>query len=379
MRTVQSLLFALFFLFLRTPVSAIEAEEVVILANARVNGSVTLAKYYMERRGIPDGNLIVLRAPATEEISRRDYVRTIRNPVRSRLEKMQKVRRDSGRLPVSTLVSLFGMPLKIAQQGPRPEGRSLTLAERNMAAVDSELALVMTPHNPGGWVQNPYYQGHRQKRLTRADVLLVSRLDGPEEALVRRLIDTTLETEKNGLKGRAFFDARGIASVDSPPKGDSGYAWYDFDLLRAAKLTKRCLPTTVDTRPQLFAQGGCPQAAIYCGWYSCCRYVDSFSWVPGAIGWHMASGEAQTLVDADSTAWVPQMLQRGVVGAIGPVYEPYIQAFPPPSLLLHCLLERQMSLGEAWLVSSPVVSWQMILVGDPLYQPFKNLKCAESK
>ncbi len=32
-----------------------------------------------------------------------------------------------------------------------------------------------------------------------------------------------------------------------------------------------------------------------------------------------------------------------------------------------------MNLGESYLISIPYLSWQMVLLGDPLYQPFKPI------
>jgi uncharacterized protein (TIGR03790 family) len=65
------------------------------------------------------------------------------------------------------------------------------------------------------------------------------------------------------------------------------------------------------------------------------------------------------------------MLEEGVAATIGPVYEPYVQAFPLPDLFFSKLTEGYLTLGEVYLISLPFLSWQMVLVGDPLYLPFK--------
>lgn len=64
------------------------------------------------------------------------------------------------------------------------------------------------------------------------------------------------------------------------------------------------------------------------------------------------------------------MLEKGVAATIGPVHEPYVQGFPLPELFFGHLVEGYMSLGEAYLISLPFLSWQTILIGDPLYRPF---------
>ncbi len=80
------------------------------------------------------------------------------------------------------------------------------------ASVDSELALVKreASYPLSGWLANPYFLGYQGQDLaiSRDDVVLVCRLDGPDGTTVRRLIDDSLEVENNGLQGRAYFDAR---------------------------------------------------------------------------------------------------------------------------------------------------------------------------
>jgi hypothetical protein len=52
---------------------ALTPEQVVVVANKMAWHSCKLAKYYMEKRGIPKSNLIKLKAPAGERCSRDDY------------------------------------------------------------------------------------------------------------------------------------------------------------------------------------------------------------------------------------------------------------------------------------------------------------------
>ena len=65
------------------------------------------------------------------------------------------------------------------------------------------------------------------------------------------------------------------------------------------------------------------------------------------------------------------MLEDGVAATIGPVGEPYLQAFPVPEIFFSYLIDGYLSLAECYLLSLPYLSWQMVLVGDPLYRPFK--------
>ncbi len=63
-------------------------------------------------------------------------------------------------------------------------------------------------------------------------------------------------------------------------------------------------------------------------------------------------------------------MARGVTATMGNVYEPYLQLTHRPDLLLHALA-RGWTLGEAAYYALPALSWQGVLIGDPLYRPFR--------
>jgi uncharacterized protein (TIGR03790 family) len=232
------------------------------------------------------------------------------------------------------------------------------------AAVDSELATLFWPPFPlDRYVANPLHMDEHGDAPGRT--LMVCRLDGPSEEVVRRMIDLSVAVERNGLVGRAYVDARGRT-------GGSPYAVYDQDLTRLAGLLKThtTIPTVLDEREQLFQPGECPDAALYVGWYSLARYVDAFSFVPGAVGYHIASSEAVSLRRANNSQWCAQLLNHGVVATLGPVEEPYLTAFPRATEFFGLLLTGKYTLVECYYLTTPYVSWMMTLIGDPLYNPF---------
>ena len=387
---------------------ALQPEEILVLANGRTSGSVKLARYYMERRAIPKDNLIELRTTNDETCSREEYEKNIYRPVKSFLEK-----RDPGQ-GVRCLVTLFGVPLRVLPEEltesekaeAKSEEKALTDAraelkkmeeeggkkeeiealrqkmdrmqkrigqirkESQLAALDSELSLVLAgKYRLENWLPNPYFAKWKGENdgLVKPRIFMVSRLDGPDEKVVRRIIDDSIETEKTGLAGIGYFDAR-YPAVKEP---GSGYAKYDLSIHRAAEIVKKngFKDTVLETSERLFQPGECPDAALYCGWYSLSKYIDAFSWRNGAVGYHIASGECATLKRRDSGQWCIQMLEKGVAATLGPVAEPYVYAFPPPELFFHLLLQEKLPLGETYFFSSPFLSWRMVLVGDPLYRP----------
>lgn len=381
---------------------AIQPAEVLVVVNSRMPGARSLADYYMERRRIPKENLLATSLTKGEVMRRVEYERGLLQPVKNKLVALK-----NGKKNIYAIVLIHGVPLKVLppapdrttrdtlislrrtrkamqrqQNGDEEAKQSLAELNRRIAAlagtdkrasVDSELMLAGAgPYELSGWIENPYFPGFRGKKTAvgKKDVLIVARLDGPDARTVRRIIDDTLTTEQHGLQGKAYFDARWPRAT-----GDNlrGYAQWDLSLHRAADRVGRRMTVVLDDRQALFAPGAAPDAALYCGWYSLARYVDSFSWNRGAVGYHIASAECATLRKTDSQVWCLQMLKRGVAATIGPVYEPYVQGFPLPELFFGALSEGYMDLGESYLIALPYISWQMVLVGDPLYRPFTPL------
>jgi hypothetical protein len=70
--------------------------------------------------------------------------------------------------------------------------------------------------------------------------------------------------------------------------------------------------------------------------------------------------------------WCKRLIEDGVAATIGPAYEPYLLAFPRPEQFFSVLLKGDLTLAECYWKTLPVNSWMMVLVGDPLYRPFKN-------
>jgi uncharacterized protein (TIGR03790 family) len=245
---------------------------------------------------------------------------------------------------------------------------------RTGAAVDSELTLLMLEKYPRvHWLPNPlnlrFDDDPYMQRLRQA-VVMVGRLDGPTVKIARRLVDDAMEIEKTGLTGTCYLDARGLkksAEVGS-------YAWYDAHLVRLAQLMKEHthFKVVLDERPGLFLPGSCPNAALYCGWYSLAKYVVSCTWRQGAVAYHVASSEATTLRKPGSQVWCKRMLEEGVAATLGPVSEPYLLAFPLPDDFFPLLMTGRRTLLEVYFRTVPQLSWQMILIGDPLYTPFKK-------
>lgn len=242
-------------------------------------------------------------------------------------------------------------------------------------SFDSELSLVLEGTYPLlRWLPNYLHYNYDNSPLRQVKrMLMVSRLEAPTLPLTKALIDNAIAVEKSGLTGKVYLDARGLTTVDDPSAGTGTQQGLDRSILLTEKLLKENtqLEVVLNNDTNLFAEGSCPDAALYCGWFSLAKYVDAFTWNPGAVGYHMAAGEASTIRTASSQVWCKQMLDRGVVATTGPVYEPYLLAFPRPNEFFALLCSGKYSYVECMYRTKATTSWTMTTIGDPLYNPFK--------
>ena len=343
-----------------------------------------LARFYAEKRGIPADRIVSVRCPLTEEISREEYDRTIAAPLRKIFDEKKWWDRTPDRPdrnPTSEvranriryLVLVRGLPLKIAPAagpipGDDPPPKLPDPLRVNAAAVDSELAVLAAfARNITGFLPNPYFRSFaRITEVPLAQVMLVGRLDGPSDGLVRRMIEDSLLAERDGLWGRAYFDSRGL------PPGTTALAEGDGWLVNARK---ECdLPLTWDDREAMF-ENGFPmrEAALYLGWYAGGIAgpfnQPDFRFERGAVAVHIHSFSASTLRDPNA-GWAAPLLARGAAATLGNVYEPYLH-FTVHLDVFHSRLSNGFTLGEACYMALPGLSWMNTLVGDPLYRPFK--------
>jgi len=201
---------------------------------------------------------------------------------------------------------------------------------------------------------------------------MTARIDAPSATLARRIITDSIAVEKTGLRGVFYIDSGLVARFAKNPK-NLGYRIYDNRLKALHRFVsmRTKMKTVLDTSGSLFAPGKCPDAALYAGWYSLRKYVPAFTWKRGAVGWHTASFEAADLRNPKSSQWCPSMLSAGAAATVGAVDEPLLTAFPAPEEFYPLLLTGRFTLAECYWRTTPMVSWQITLIGDPLYNPFK--------
>jgi uncharacterized protein (TIGR03790 family) len=361
----------------------IQVENVAVLFNSSLPESEALAKAYQQARGIPEANMIGLAMPDAEEITREVYLEKIHKPLRDAFDKRSWWKRGktpdgmviAGENKIQVMVCMRGVPLKISRQTDAPPksepGKAAPAANplqgANEAAVDSEIAVLSLDGYPlNGPTNNQYFQsklGFAEAKMPF--LILVGRIDGPTFAVCHRMIDDAITAEKNGLWGRAYFD---IANFY--PEGDT---WIRG---ASAKMLEAGFPVIVNPWKEVFAKNyPMGDAAVYYGWYEgsvCGPFVKpGFAFRKGAVAVHLHSFSASTL-RSETANWCGPLLARGAAATLGNVYEPYLAMTHHFDDFQQHLLDG-FTLVEAAYASIPVVSWQGVVLGDPLYRPFLRL------
>ena len=366
-------------------------DEVVVIYNSRVPESKSVAEHYAQMRQVPEKQIYGFELTTNEEMSRVEFHESLQSPLAKKLEKdglwklamtfyhgtnnqPDRAVRKVVASKIRYAVLCYGVPLKIAPSTNIYEMAAKKMQpelQRNEAAVDSELSwlpLSQMEFPLTGPFPNWLYGTTNTALFNPTNgFLLVARLDGPTPEIASNLVDKALQAERDGLWGRAYFDARGLEQTNSYYMGDQ---W----ILAAAQISRELgFETTVDDKPETFpASFPMSQIAIYCGWYDWAASgpfaLPKVEFMPGAFAYHLHSFSAST-IRSPTENWCGPLVAKGVTCTMGCVYEPYLSGTPNVAVFLQTF-GNGYTFGEAAWASQPVLSWQTTVIGDPLYRPF---------
>jgi uncharacterized protein (TIGR03790 family) len=208
-------------------------------------------------------------------------------------------------------------------------------------------------------------------------LFLVTRLAGYTRADALALVDRALRA---GNRGRVALDLS--ANTDTP-----GDVW----LRSTALLLGRERALLEETKNVL---SGAQDLIGYASWGSndkSRRKRDpQLGFLPGALVTEYVSTNGRTFAEPPAEwefgAWgvkatyfagSPQSLSAdyvryGATGVSGHVYEPYLAFCPRPDILFPSYVKEGRSLAESFYASMPALSWQNIVIGDPLCRLSKS-------
>jgi uncharacterized protein (TIGR03790 family) len=340
-----------------------DGHSVLLVVNNNSSVSRTIADYYARRRSIPQTNICAIHSTEEETISRPQYNLEIAAPVASCLHNNGLVE------TVLYIVTTLGVPLRIDGE------RSM---DGDASAVDSELTLLYLdmkshkPHPLKGSLPNPFF-GRKDAVFAHPQfpIYLVTRLAAYDFDGVKAIIDRSLLAAN---KGKFVIDQR-----------DSGEDSADEWLHEAAAFLPKDR-VVLDTSTKVLYD--LSDVIGYAGWGSNDknrhRRFLGFHWLPGAIATEFVSSNGRTFkkppdswnLGRDWTtpsglfAGSPQTMSadyllEGATGVSGHVFEPWLAQTPHPEFLLPAYYKGR-NLAESYYLSIRSLSWQNIVVGDPL-------------
>ncbi len=340
-----------------------DGQNVLLVVNRADKLSRHIGDYYISKRGVPLANVCKLDIlEEDEEISWDTYVEDVERPIARCLAK------DGLRDQVLYIVTTMGVPLKV-----KGEGQELSA---EYCAVDSELALLYSKMQGkhfarAGPIANPFFR-RKDEPFTHANfpIYLVTRLAGYDFDDVKGIIDRSLAARN---QGKFVFDLK--SSDDSP-----GNNW-----LRTAALALPKERVVLDESAKVLT--GEKDVIGYAAWGSNDpnrhQRTLGFQWLPGAVvveyvstdgrtfqrppaNWTIGSWrEAGGWFDGSPQTMTADYIHEGATGCSGHVYEPYLEFNPRPDILFPAYYHGR-NLAESYYLAIPALSWQNIVIGDPL-------------
>ena len=360
------------------------AENVAVVINDNSAASQLIGQYYARKRGVPAENVIRIHAPVDETVDRPVYVAAIEQAIAAGLAHGGLQDR------ILYIVLTKGVPLRI---------RGSFGGEGTGSSVDSELTLLyrrMTgrPVLTAGRIMNPYFLGatpvHEARRFSHReyDMYLVTRLDAFTVEEVTTLIDAAVSPASDG---RIVLDQRGALVART------GEEWLaqTADAIRASRGPERVV---LETTPKPAAVTG-PILGYY-AWGSTDPQLRKRSvgmhFQPGSIAATFAGADARTF-EPPPQSWAPMsepsnrstwfagspqslvgdLIREGATGVAGNVAEPFLEGVVRPNVLFPAYLGG-FNLAESFYLATPYLSWQTVIVGDPLCQPFSQKPLARA-
>lgn len=350
------------------PVFSQTSSNVLLVVNQNSQDSRSIARYYAEKRAIPEQNICRIRTLEQETVTRKIFHEEILEPVSVCLSTRNL--QDE----VLYIVTTTGVPL-IVVGSDSPTG--------DLASVDSELTMTYSYLTYGGFkkygrIENPYFAPHykagdfRPFLRAKYEIYLVTRLTGATLIDAILLIDRALSTRNDGL-----------FCFDFPSQQRSVEA--EWSRQAASQLSDSGVNVKLEESGRILEELSSVQG--YCSWGNDDRgFVTQFprlDWNPGALATTFEKFSAKTFLSPskiqhpETTDQVPtastaqSFIAQGLTGFGGFVADPTLDGYFRPQILFPSYISGH-NLAESYYLSTRYLSWRQLIVGDPLASPYAN-------
>lgn len=322
-------------------------KNVLVVMNASSPDSVTVARYYMAKRGIAEKYLCKIYCPTDEQIKDDVFSKSIRTPV------MKFLSTSGLKDKIDYIVLTKGIPIRTAEHW----------------GIDSALTCMFSQYDTQ--MENPYFNENKHFSHTEYNMYLVTRLDGLTVEDAKSLVDRALKAKPD----------KGLFLLDVSPNWDNASPGYKMvnDAIRRAdgQLKRDGVRVEMDQTKDFIVRTG------LMGYYSWGSNDQSYSqesfnklrFVPGSIAELAQSTSAYTLTSKRTLlgkrSYITDLVAQGVTGVKGYVYEPYTAALAHADILFDRYTHGY-NLAESFYAASNYVHWRDIVLGDPLCAPYRE-------
>jgi uncharacterized protein (TIGR03790 family) len=381
-------------------------DEVLLVVNANGPVSQAIADDYAGKRKIT--NLLPVQcqdsalSTENETITLANYTRLIENPIRGYL---------ATHTNINFIVLTKGIPIRITgaamgscdQNSREPENiRGHPSVDSYLAALDyTNLTAALKIYIAGSGAigcaySNRYWNATEPFSHAKFGGYLVTRLDGYTEADAKALTTRSLLAEQNIAKilteGKVLLDVEpvfglGDKATQPGPIASTNIltesAWSEFNAdMRHANdvLTNRGIPVELDLTTTFI--GSRSNLLGYFSWgsnderswggndfYSTNAYL-SLYFAPGAVSDTAVSTSARTfLPTSGGQSLMVDLIAHGLTGAKGYTDEPLLQGIASPTIVFDRYTSGY-TLAESFYAASHFISWEDVVIGDPLCCPY---------
>ena len=308
------------------PARSPKPEEVLLLARKGSRDSLSVARHYADRRGVPKENILELNLPPIEQGLNPEIIDIVRKHLLDN--------KLAGKIRV--IVPCYGIQLRL-------QGRALDSMLMDLFDRYTWGRVMGTP--------NPHFQRNEHFDPTWG-LYLVSRLDGPNMKIANALVDKAMEAEKSvtAKSGSAFF-VRGNHGEDA------------FKIAQHVSI-KAVLEDRFFTMSNMVPE----DTMWFFAWgYDYEKPIRNGQWPVGAVAAYLKSNTLAWINRPTAETWVQGLLEAGVTGTFGAVIEPYVQGYTRGDVFFERFWSGKYTFAESFAMATPTVSWAMSSIGDPLY------------
>ena len=129
--------------------AALAPEDLIVVYNATVLASKEVAEYYAQKRHVPPANLVGVKVPDWEDLTRPEYDQQLVPPVRQKVVEM----RQSFRNPAIVLV--YGIPLRVGEAGLNAQEKEVQALAKSQMQPAAARTWGKLPGDAGAFDQDP--------------------------------------------------------------------------------------------------------------------------------------------------------------------------------------------------------------------------------